>query len=284
MTLKDHSPHHRFAHEAMATTFEIMVDADDPHYAEQAGKEAFRELDRLETKFSRYDESSDVSKINRATLGIPVAIGYDTFACLKLALFVSEKTDGAFDVASTFREFPEPSRKKNGFNFLHLCPETLSITVCRAGLNLDLGGIGKGYALDCMAGILEDWEVAQSLLIAGGSTVLAMDAPTGHQGWPVQFGSISNHTRDLNLCHQSISGSGLAVKGEHIYNPRSGSSLHEKKQAWALAPSAVLSDALSTAFMVMDRPGIESFCRKYPEFGWALQTPDFSAGNIEMSS
>ncbi len=141
MTSPNTREFHRFAHEAMATTFEILVDTDDSDYAGQAVGEAFRELDRLEAKFSRFDESSDVSQINRVDAETPVAVSYDTFACLKLALWISRETNGAFDITA-----PE-----SGFKGIDLAEETLSVTLCRPGLNIDLGSIGKGYALDCMA-------------------------------------------------------------------------------------------------------------------------------------
>jgi len=287
MTARPPSPYHRYAHEAMATTFEILVDCDDPRYARQATGEAFRELDRLEAKLNRYDETSDVSKINHASTGVPVAVSYDTFACLSIALYVSAETGGAFDVTSVSRarprmeaesptlDPPEIPAVDRGFNFIDLSEETLSVTVRRPGLCIDLGGIGKGYALDCMSGILEEWEVNRSLLIAGGSTVLAMDAPAQEQGWPVQFGS-GEYSRQMNLCKCSFSGSGLTVKGEHIVDPRSGISVAILKRAWALAPTAALSDALSTAFMILDRPAIEAIHDKHDEIGWALELPDNS--------
>ena len=288
------SQYHRFAHEAMATTFEILVDCGDPRYARQAAAEAFRELDRLELKLNRFDETSDVSKINHASTGVPVAVSYDTFTCLSIALYVSVETDGAFDVTSASKTRPEMEAESptldtpeipavdSGFNFIDLSEETLSVTVRRPGLRVDLGGIGKGYALDCIAEKLEDWDVNRCLLIAGGSTILAMEPPALEQGWPIQFGSGKN-SRQMNLRQCSFSGSGLAVKGEHIVDPRSGNPVAALKRAWALAPTAALSDALSTAFMILDRPAIEAFHKKHDEIGWALELPDY-AGIQQLSS
>lgn len=288
------SQFHRIAHEAMATTFEILVDGGDPRYARQAADEAFRELDRIEAKLNRFDETSDVSKINNASTGVPVAVSYDTFACLSIAIYVSAETDGAFDVTSASRNRPgmdavsptldtsELPSVDRGFKFIDLSEETLSVTVHRPGLRVDLGGIGKGYALDCMAEVLEDWDVNRCLLIAGGSTVLAMDAPAKEKGWPIQFGS-GERSRLMNLRQCSFSGSGLSVKGEHILDPRSENSAAAQKRAWALAPNATLSDALSTAFMILDRPAIEAFHKKHDETGWALESPDDN-GAMQISS
>ena len=273
MTSRYLSSFHRFAREAMAATYEILVDGGDSIYAGQATEEAFRELDRLEAKLSRFDETSDVSQINHAATGVPVAVGYDTFACIRLALFVSKETNGAFDVTSPDCDFGS----------VDLVEGELSVALRRPGASIDLGGIGKGYALDRMSEILGRWDVNRSLLIAGGSTVLAMDAPAQEQGWPIQFGG-REHSRQLKLCHCSFSGSGLAVKGEHIVDPRSGIPVPARKRAWALAPTAALSDALSTAFMIMERTSIEVFCEKHQEIGWALELPDGIEGTTACSN
>ncbi len=120
---------HRFVHETIATTFEILVDVDDSDYAGQAAGEAFRELDRLEAKLSRFEESSDVSRINRSPTEAPIAVSFETFACLSLALRISRETNGAFDITA-----PE-----SGFKGIDLAKETLSVTLYRQGLNIDLG-------------------------------------------------------------------------------------------------------------------------------------------------
>ena len=283
-----------FTHEAMATTFEIKVDCEDVNYACQAADAAFCELDRIETKLSRYDETSDVSKINRAATGVPVVVGYDTFACLKMAINVSDETNGAFDVTSASRFRPgiefdsttsdlsEVPEIESRCNLIDLSEDALSVTVHHPGLCIDLGGIGKGYALDRMAEILQEWEVNRTLLIAGGSTALAMDAPSHEKGWPVRFGHGDN-SRQVNIRYCSLSGSGLSTKGQHIVDPRSGYPVVIKKRAWALAPTAALSDALSTAFMVLDRNAIEAIHEKHDEIGWALELPD-SSGILQLSS
>ncbi len=267
MTSRNKAAYHRYAHEAMATTFEILINADDSSYAGQAAMEAFWELDRLESKLSRFHQNSDVSQINRASAGIPVAVSYDAFVCLRVALWVSRETNGAFDVTA-----PD-----GGFDDIDLAEETLSVTLNRTGLSIDLGGIGKGYALDCMAAILDQWELKRTLLLAGGSTALSMNAPVGEKAWAIQFGNGKN-VRQVSLRQNSFSGSGLAVKGEHIVNPRTGNTVGIQKQAWALAPTAALSDALSTAFMILDRPAMESFCEIHEGMGWALQLPDARGG------
>jgi thiamine biosynthesis lipoprotein len=123
---------------------------------------------------------------------------------------------------------------------------------CEAGkLEFDLGAIGKGFALDRMAEVLREWDCPAFLLVSGGSSILAGDAPTGINGWSCGLGD-DNSPQRYWLKNCSLSGSGLAVKGQHIFDPRTGQPAHRQNRAWALAESAAESDALSTACMVLD--------------------------------
>jgi thiamine biosynthesis lipoprotein len=128
---------------------------------------------------------------------------------------------------------------------------------------LDLGAIGKGFALDLAASVLRDWDVGSALLNAGGSTALAVgDEPwlVGAGGpWGAQVG------RDaVRLANASLSGSGFEVKGLHIVDPRTGLASQRHRAAWAMAPTGALSDAYSTAFLVMDTTAVEACCRNQP--------------------
>lgn len=109
-----------------------------------------------------------------------------------------------------------------------------------------------------------------------------MNEPVSEQSWIIQFGSGKN-VRQVNLRQNSFSGSGLAVKGKHIVDPRSGNPVTAQKRAWALAPTAALSDALSTAFTILDRPTMDSFCEKHKGVGWALEFSDDHGGVTEIS-
>src|SRR5512137_992416 len=88
----------RFAHEAMATVFEIFVAGKDEAYAGQAARAAFDEIDRIERLFTRFDPSSETSRISRLNPGESLAVGVETVHILGLASFVQIETGGAFDV------------------------------------------------------------------------------------------------------------------------------------------------------------------------------------------
>ena len=102
--------------------------------------------------------------------------------------------------------------KRKGLYLLSI--EDLTVYCQEAGSGIDLGGIGKGFALDCLADYLEEWELPRALLHSGGSTVLALDAPKEAEGWKVGFGGETAVIRCSSLVGHG--GSGKAVKGAHV--------------------------------------------------------------------
>lgn len=254
----------RFSHEAMATLFEIFIMHEDDAYARQAVWEAFRELDRIEQELSRFIENSDISRINRLTLNQSIPIGLDAFECIKHSLHLNKMTHGAFDIA--FEPPQHDSRKKTPVDRLLLDENNHSVQLLSDSIHLDLGGIGKGYALDRMAELLLEWEIPSALIHGGMSSVLALAEPPGEQGWPVTLSNPQNKKRlaRINLKDRSLSASGLQ-KGSHIIDPRTGQPVEAKLAAWVAAPNGATSDALSTAFMVMTPEEIEETCISYPD-------------------
>jgi FAD:protein FMN transferase len=265
---------HEFNHEAMATTFTVVI-ADHPRdYARQAATAAFRELDRLENELSRYVESSDIARANRIGRGETISIGDDALQCLLLSAEVAAATARAFDItyASDFGSTPPADAVA-----FTLDPAAHTLTSCIPRLHLDLGAIGKGYALDQIATLFAEWGITSACLSGGGSTVLALDAPSDRPGWPVGIGESDSH-RTLSLTQRALSGSGLAVQGEHIADPRTQSQPQRRNRTWALAPSAALSDALSTAFFVSSDSEIAHFCTLFPDIGAAWIRDDSTLG------
>ena len=254
-----------FHHEAMATTFALVIAGHPPDSARQAAAAAFRELDRLKTELSRYVESSDIARANRLAPGETITIGDDALQCLLLAADVSLATHRAFDAAYASVRAPDQPADAPLFT---LDPAAHTLTAHAARLHLDLGAIGKGYALDRMAAQLAEWAVTTACLQSGGSTALVLAAPDGHPGWPVGLGEGATH-RVLPLTHTALSGSGVAVQGAHLIDPRTGAPSARTTRAWALAPTAALSDALSTAFFVLPEEEIAAFCTAHPAIGAA---------------
>ncbi len=271
----------RFSHQAMAAIFDIFIIHDDAEYAEQAARTAFDELDGLEQDFSRFIENSDISQINNLSANQTLVIGPTTFKCLQLCKNISKQTNGAFDITigslfKLWKKKDEPSQqqintalKKTGLNLIKLDEKNHTVKVLTDSIQLDFGGVGKGYAADQMAKILHEWEIDTALVSAGSSTILAIGAPKNKKGWPVTVSNPDNRKEVLAYLHlknRAIAGSGLE-KGRHIIDPRNGKPVKDTIAAWSSAGDAASADALSTAFMVMLPQEVKSYCQKTPSAG-----------------
>ena len=269
----------QFCHEAMATTFRFVVVGEDQAYAEDAANTAFRDIDLIESELSRFQPGSDITRLNAAGRGEEVYVGPAACDCLMLAQDVAKATEGAFDITigplfQLWRESGDDisesqlasARAKCGWRHLEISPYGPMAKKGVDGMLVDLGGIGKGYALDQSADLLRDWDIEHGLLSAGDSTVLAIgSAPGSNDGWPVNAGTPGSAPVQLSDGH-ALSGSGFEVQGEHIIDPRTGRPCPmtdtDRPIIWAVSPGAALSDALSTAFMIL-RPGeVEALCKQ----------------------
>ena len=260
----------------MACSFGVWVDGMDRPQARQAARAAFDEADRIEQELSRFVQHSDVSRLSRCRSGETVRVGIEAYDCLKLALRVQRESDGAFDVtcsADTATGSPPTGRPPPT---IRLDEGEHTATVLRDGVRIDLGGIGKGYALDKMAEILCEWGVARGLLHAGQSTVLAIAAPDDDPAWSVSLrdpGGSGARLGRVHLGRSALSGSGRLIHGEHIIDPRTGRPTEGPIASWALAPSAAEADALSTALMVMTTAEVEGYFRSHSGVAGLLAMP-----------
>jgi thiamine biosynthesis lipoprotein len=273
----------RFSHEAMATTFEIIVIHEDEHYALQAAVSAFDEVDRLERELSRFIENSDISRINNLPANQPLILGLDAFKCLQISVQMYNETKGAFDVTigSLLKCWRDengnprtPSAKKldrarllTGSHLLQFDEREHTVRLAASPVQVDLGGIGKGYAVDRVAELLREWSIETVLISGGYSSVLALEAPPGIEGWPLTLSDPTDHRRILARPHLragALGGSGVQ-KGGHIISPRTGKPVEGRRAAWSAAPDAATADALSTAFMIMDLDEIRQYCSLHPD-------------------
>lgn len=269
----------RFGHDAMATRFELTLVHDSAGEAARAAQAVWDDIDSLEQQLSRYVPWSDIGRLNGNSAGRVVEIANAAMDCLSYGKEVWEQTGGAFDVTigpllpvlrwsdgaprkATKQEIDE-ARARCGYGLLDIDMEAMTVTPRADNMLIDLGAIGKGYALDQAAMLLrEQWSISNALLNAGTSTILAMGARPGHDGWLVRAGA----PEPFALKDQAVSGTGFQVKGAHVIDPRSAKLVDLRRIIrWSIAPSATLADALSTAFMVMNRREITSFLKQYPD-------------------
>ncbi len=274
---------HRFEHKAMATTFEIIISHDDATYAQQAAYAAFEQLDRLELELSRFIENSDISRINNLPANQPLRIGLDAFECLKLSIQIYAETNRAFDITTgsltqcwlnkdkttrtPFKQQLDFARQRTGCHLIQLNEAEHTVQLTISGVQIDLGGLGKGYAIDQMARLLKDWGINIVLIHGGFSSILAMAPPPNTDGWKLTLSNPHNRRQtvaSINLNSRAVSASGLQ-KGLHIIDPRTARPVRDKSAAWACAPDAATADALSTAFMVISPNQVDEYCLNHPE-------------------
>lgn len=246
----------RFTHPAMATEFAVELCHDDPLYARQAAGALFDYVDSLDEQLSDFEEGSDIWRFNHSRAGQWLTVAPETCDCLALARQVQRITHNAFDVA-----YRSPRHASCG----ELIRFELDIRRCRVRRKdehvvLDLGGIGKGFALDCCARLLEDWQINDALLWASTSTVLAKGRPPGERTWNVTIGP-QGHVRTVELNSEALSASGARIQGPHIWDPRRSRPVDEPRRCWVRAPGAALADALSTAAVVMSERELKQLCR-----------------------
>lgn len=249
----------QFMHEAMNTTFTLRLIGNDPDFLAGMARECFELLDNLETKLSRFIDGSDVFRINHMQAGETLYLSEPCHQCLLLAMQAHVLTGGLFDITLGTRiqhrkaKAGTPPPPLAGRLVIH--PDVAAITCEAPGRELDLGGIAKGFALDQMAALLLDWGVGSALLAAGASSLLAV----GPQAWPVELAG-ALEARQLVLSNASLSASGTDVQGHHIVHP-SGEATGEtylSDRVWAIARTATLAEAWSTALVLMSRDEVRT--------------------------
>ena len=266
------APIHRFREEAMATHFECWIRHEDRELAHSAANLLFRELQIIESRLSRFRDGSDISRINRMHPGETVLISETCHECLIQAMELQVITNGVFDMATGgFMELlrdlkGEPvlateeewarAKERRSRGSLQIDPENPRVSCLEAGLQIDLGGIGKGFALEELSRLLEEMEVRDFLLSAGGSTLKASGARTAAgAGWNTRLCG-AKHEIEWELKNACLSSSGFEVKGAHIL--QNGKVVRDARwrRVWVMGPHAALVDGLSTACFLMDREAI----------------------------
>ena len=262
----------------MGTVFTIYLYTRDPSQSDALFEAAFEEIDRLDETLSNYRASSELSRINRLAARGPVTTDPEVFGLLESALDFSTRSQGAFDITvgplmrawGFFRrqgrmpsdEELRIAAEKVGFQNILVDGSMRTVAFAVPGMELDLGAIGKGYAVDRVAGVLRESGVEAALIDAGSSTLHALGAPPDKSGWMVRIPHPGNRERTLStvlLRDQSLSTSGsyeqfFEIQGSrycHVMDPRTAKPVEGVFQATLIANDSTITDALSNAIFVL---------------------------------
>jgi FAD:protein FMN transferase len=272
---------------AMACRVEIALAEEDAR-AVAAARAALDEADRIEALLTVFRESSELSRVNRDAIGGATAVHPDVYSLLRRCARLHADTDGAFDITSTplsrcwgflARQGRVPDEAKLaaalarvGMRRVMLDDSLRTVRFESHGMELNLNAIGKGYALDRMAGILGRHGVRNALLSAGSSSVLALG---GRPAWTVDIRSplvARSRIARVRLRDGALGTSGPGeqfviadgTRHGHVLDPRTGWPARGVLSASVVTADAAIADALSTAFLVGGCDLAHSYCGAHP--------------------
>lgn len=264
-------------HRAMGTVFSLSLYTTSPAKAETVEAEVFDEVDRIDELLSNYKPTSELSRINREAASHVVVTDNETMRFLEASQSYSRMSSGAFDItvgplmrAWGFYEHhgkvPSSAELEHlhaevGWQKLQLVPTARTVRFLAPGVELDPGGIGKGFAVDAAVALLRADHVRAALLSAGGSTIYALGAPPQEQGWKIVIPGPLPSTevlstlvlRDMSLSSADCFQKNFVAEGHlycHIMDPRTLRPVVGRIQVTVLHPSATASDALSNVLFV----------------------------------
>ncbi|HET6456970.1 MAG TPA: FAD:protein FMN transferase [Armatimonadota bacterium] len=263
----------------MATRFELVLNGEDPVRLRAIGEEALGEIERLDRQLSFYRPESDVSSINARAAKEPVKVEPRLFRLLVLCRELSLKTSGAFDItiAPLMRAWGfaggkgktadsaevKTARKVVGMGHLKL--DNFTIRFESQGMAIDLGAIGKGYAIEQAAEILRENGIEGGLIHGGTSTVYAIGVQADGSPWRIALADPLSgciDLRDSSLSISAVHGKSFTADGiefGHVLDPRTGKPVKDNQAAAVVGPSATICDALSTALLVAGKQALDEF-------------------------
>jgi thiamine biosynthesis lipoprotein len=279
--------------EAMATRFEIVLpdgSSDGGYDARAVAEDALAEIARLDSRLSIYQPMSDVSWINGHAGQREVKVEPRLFALLQRCVELSEATDGAFDVTvgplmrawkfvGDTGALPSPdavagARSRAGYQHLRLDPGASTIRFARDGMAIDLGAVGKGFAIDEAIAILRAHGVNRALLHGGTSSVHAIGCPADGDAWRIAWsprtgGATILELRDSALSVSAQHGKAFFHDGHrfgHVFDPGTGWPADGPGGAVVTGPRSLECDALSTALLVNGGDWLRVMRLRFPDY------------------
>jgi thiamine biosynthesis lipoprotein len=271
-----------FESKHMGTTFRIVLYAPDKTGAEKISRAAFARVAELDGIMSDYKPTSELMRLCgkfAKTIGEPVPVGDDLFAVLAKAEEMSKASNGAFDItvgplvqlwrhARRTQQLPDKEElaaalAKVGYKNVQLDPKRRTVKLLVPGMQLDLGGIAKGYAADAILKLLRDkFDIKQALVAAAGD-IACGDPPPGKVAWTVDIAPIAKgqKPRRLNLANRAVSTSGdleqfveiNGVRYSHIVDPKTGLGLTGRRGVTVIAKNGATADSMTKAVMLMPK-------------------------------
>ena len=266
---------------AMGTTFSVVLYGSDPASMKQAIDAALDEAHRLDALLSNYLPESEWSRINRDAAAHPVQVSPELFRLLSECLEYSRASAGTFDITvgplmrawgffGGEHRVPSPNEIRKtlevvGYQHLQLNARKRTVRFDRPGVEIDPGGVGKGYAVDRMVEILRVRGFRNALVAASGSSIFAVgNPPEEPRGWPINIADPSDHRKnaaqvflkDLSLSTSGSYEKSFRVAGHrysHIMDPRRGVPAESAVQVTVIAPRAIDSEVWAKPFFIQGR-------------------------------
>ena len=265
----------------MGTTFSVVLYGFDPASMTQAVDAAFDEAHRLDALLSNYLPDSEWSRVNRDAAAHPVRVSIELFRILSDCLEYSRASEGTFDVTvgplmrawgffAGDHRVPSPGEiraalKIVGYQHVHLDADKRTVSFDHPGVEIDPGGVGKGYAVDRMIEILRARGFRNGLVAASGSSIFGLgNPPEESRGWPINIADPWDHRKNaaqVFLKDLSLSTSGNYEKSfragghrySHIMDPRRGVPAESAVQVTIIAPRAIDSEVWAKPYFIQGR-------------------------------
>jgi thiamine biosynthesis lipoprotein len=266
--------------DAMGTTYTVTVYGADQFRLDSAIDDAFDEAKRLEELLSNYRPESEWSRVNRDAYKGPVRVSPELYSVLDRCLDYSRRSEGAFDITvgplmkiwgfyKNTERVPHRAEIRSalsrvGYQHIHLDARTHTVRF-DAPVDIDPGGIGKGYTVDRMAAVLRRDGVTSGLISAGRSSIYAIGAPPSEsRGWHILLPNPRDPRKnvwDLYLKDESMSTSGTTEKFfvaggktySHLMDPRTGIPVQGMLAVSVVAPKTIDSEAWTKPYFVLGR-------------------------------
>jgi thiamine biosynthesis lipoprotein len=267
--------------DAMGSTYTVALYGYNEDQMEAAVEAAFSEVRRLDRMLSNYRPDAELAGINRQAADRPVKVTPELFDLLLKCKEYSSESEGAFDITVgplmrvwgffkgtgrlPAKEDVAKALRKVGYRNVILDRETRTVRFAQPGVELDPGGIGKGYAVDRMVDVLKDNGITSALVSAGGSSIYALGTPNNSdKGWEVKIRDPKDARKtieDVYLKNQSMSTSGSYEKFfeaegriySHIMDPRTGYPARGVLSVSVITPTTLDSEGWTKPYFILGR-------------------------------